>query len=85
MQRETLNCDAVAAKASANATGMWGSARHCALQELDGPHGGGPVIVSMLQAQRLRLGEVIQRAHCEELGLRLSLAASQNPELTSAL
>lgn len=53
MQRETLNCDAVAAKASANVTGTWGSARHCALQELDGAHGGGPVIVPMLQAQRL--------------------------------
>lgn len=80
MQRETLNCDAVAARASANATGTWGSGRHCALQELDGP-----VIVPMLQAQRLSLGEVIQLAHCEELGLRLSLAASQNPGLTSAL
>lgn len=64
---------------------MWGSARHCALQELDRPHGGGSVIVPSLQVQRLRLGEVIQLAHCEELGLRPSLAASQNPGLTSAL
>lgn len=84
MQREMLNCDAVAAKASANATDV-GECQALCFAGIRQASRRGSVIVPRLQVQRLRLGEVIQLAHCEELGLRPSLAASQNPGLTSAL